>query len=54
MTYYQVLIKRIDRHKGTTDTKNLQQRYTLYPLISDGTENKLTSHQSQTKQSWER
>ena len=53
MTDDQVLIKRIDRHKSATYTEYLQQRHTLYPLIANGTENKLTSYHSQSKQGWE-
>ena len=28
-----VLIERIDRHKGTAHTENLQQRHTGYPFL---------------------
>ena len=54
MTYYQVLIKCIDRHKGATYTKNLQKWNTIYPLLSNGTENKLSGHHSQAKQGGKR
>ena len=45
----QVLIKRVDRHKGTAHTKHLQQRHALYPLLVYRDQDELARHQRQAE-----